>query len=60
MSEFNRIIAIERMCAPGIVWACLMQAHRQVREEIAYLIDLAETIETCRRTAFEVGGEVEL
>lgn len=60
MSEFERITMIERMLMPGIAWACLMQARRRMREEIAYLRDLAEAIETCRRMAFAVGEEVEL
>ena len=60
MSEFERIAAIEHSLALGIAWACLMQAHRRMREEIEYMVDLAEAIETCRRTAFEVGEEVEL
>lgn len=60
MSEFERITMIERTLMPGIAWACLMRMHRRMRGEIAYLRDLAEAIETCRRTAFAVGGEVEL
>lgn len=60
MSEFERITMIERMLMPGIALACLMQARRQVREHFEYMVDLAEAIETCRRTAFEVGEEVEL
>lgn len=60
MSEFERIVAIESMMPLGIAWECLMQARKQVRETVAYFCDLAEAIETCRRTAFAVGGEVEL
>lgn len=60
MGEFERITMIERMLAPGIVWACLMQARRRMREEVEYMVGLAEAIKTCRRTAFEVGEEVEL
>ena len=60
MSELERITAIECGLVFGIALACLMQARRQVREEVAYLRDLAEAIETCRRMAFEVDGEVEL
>ena len=60
MSEFERIIAIERMVPLGIAWVCLVQARRQVREHIEYMVDLAEAIETCRRMARAVGGEAEL
>ena len=60
MSEFDRIIAIERIAPLGIVFACIAQARRQVREAFAYMLGIAEAIETCRRTAQAVGGEVEL
>ena len=60
MSEFERIAMIERMLAPGIAWARLVRMHRRMREHIEYMVGLAEAIETCRRTAFEVGEEVEL
>ena len=60
MGELERITAIECMMPLGIAWAYLMQARRRVREEIAYLRDLAEAIDTCRRMARAVGEEVEL
>lgn len=60
MGEIERIAAIERMAPLGIAWAYLMHARRRMREEVEYMVDLAEAIETCRRTAFEGGEEVEL
>ena len=60
MSELERIVAVESMMPLGIACACLMRMHRRVRGEIEYMVGLAEAIETCRRTAFAVGEEVEL
>jgi len=60
MSEFDRIINLSRIAPLGIAFACIAQTRKQAREAFAYLCGIAEAVETCRRTAQAVGGEVEL
>jgi len=60
MSDYDRIINLSRIAPLSIEFACIAQTRKQAREAFAYMLGIAEAIETCRRTAQAVGGEVEL